>query len=118
MLLSSCTTVERVEKLSEEGAEYSRRDVSVREAAALGNVRAEFVGRRLAAVRALLATAPVVERSASISRFVCERRLSIKGRKALPPAPTEQRTGSRVSQAAGRARLFHEERRGLESVGK
>jgi hypothetical protein len=70
MLLSNCTTVERVEKLSEEGAEYSRICERATAVAALGRDRTEVGERRLVTIRALLAAAPVVHRRASISKFV------------------------------------------------
>ncbi len=69
MLLSNCTTVDRVERLLD-GAEYSRLLVRTTATVALGMVRAEVEGRRLATVRALLATAPAVERIASILKIV------------------------------------------------
>jgi hypothetical protein len=71
-LLKSCTTVDRVEKLFEEGEAYSRRVVRATEAAALGKVQAEATMRRLEAMRVLLATAPAVDRRASILKIVRE----------------------------------------------
>jgi hypothetical protein len=70
MLLSSCTTVDRVEKLSEAGDAYSLRDVRATAVADLVRFRAEDEGSRLAAVRALLTTVPAAERTESISRRV------------------------------------------------
>ncbi len=63
MLLSSCTTVDLVEKLSDDGAEYCRLPVMATAVAAFGRV---LEGTHLAAVRALRATAPAVDRIASI----------------------------------------------------
>jgi hypothetical protein len=106
ILLKSCTTVDRVEKLFEEGEAYSRRVVRATEAAALGKVQAEAAVRRLEAMHALLATAPAVDRRASILRIVWEWSCFVR-RKARLPAPAEQRSNIRRSQA-GRYRLFHE----------
>ena len=89
MLLSSCTTVDRVEKLSE-GAAYCRLEVRVTAVTAFGRLRAELEGTRLAAVTALLAIAPAVERRASISRFLYEWRVLVRDRKVCLPAPKEQ----------------------------
>merc|ERR1711939_1032140 len=71
MLLSNCTTVERVDRLLE-GATA---------AVAFGKVRAALKGRRLAAVRALLATAPAVERMDNISNMGLEWRLKDANRR-------------------------------------
>lgn len=63
MLLNSWTTVDRVEKLSEEFA-YSRLDLRDKATEAFGKALIE--GTRPVIVRALLATAPAVDRTASI----------------------------------------------------
>lgn len=76
MLLSNCTTVDRVDKLLE-GAEYSLLFVRATAAVAFGRVRAAPKGRRLAAVRAFLATAPAVDRIDSILNMGLEGRLRI-----------------------------------------
>tara|TARA_R110002060_G_scaffold43516_5_gene54936 strand:+ start:657 stop:1001 length:345 start_codon:yes stop_codon:yes gene_type:complete len=80
MLLSNCTTVERVDRLLE-GAEYSLLLVRATAAVAFGKVRAALKGRRLAAVRALLATAPAVERMDNISNMGLEWRLKDANRR-------------------------------------
>ena len=90
--------MDRVEKLFE-GAVYSRLAVRAMAVAAFGRVRAVAEGRRLVAVRALLATAPAVERRASILRVVFEWRLIVRVGKALLPALAEQRSDVRRSQA-------------------
>jgi hypothetical protein len=59
--------------------------------ATFGKVRAEVEGRWLAALRALLATAPAVERRASISGIIYEWRFVWRVEEALLPAPAEQR---------------------------
>jgi hypothetical protein len=68
ILLRSCTTVDRVERLSVEGAEYPRLDVRAKDTAAFGIVRTAVDGALPAIVRALLAAAPAVDRRASIMR--------------------------------------------------
>ena len=91
MLLSNWTTVERVEKLSD-GAVYCRLEERVTAVAAFGRVRAEL---RAAVVTVFLATAPAVDRKASILRFVYEWRVFVRDRKGCLPAPEEQRSGVR-----------------------
>ena len=66
-MLSSWTTVDRVEKLSE-GAAYCRLEARVTAVTAFGRVRAELAETWLADVTALLAIAPAEERRVSISR--------------------------------------------------
>lgn len=80
MLLSNCTTVDRVDRLLE-GAEYSLLLVRATAAVAFGKVRAALKGRRLAAVRALLATAPAVERMDNISNMGLEWRFKDANRR-------------------------------------
>jgi hypothetical protein len=93
--------------LSEDEAEYSRLWETAAVAADLGRVRAGLVGSRMAAVRAaLLATAPAVDRRASILRLWEEWRVSSQVVKARPPAPREHRVNSRVSQARTRCYLM------------
>lgn len=88
-MLSNCTTVDRVAKLSE-GAVYCLLEERVTAVTAFGRVRAELEGTRLAAVTALLPTAPAVERRASISRYVYEWRVFARDWKGCLPAPGEQ----------------------------
>jgi hypothetical protein len=99
MLLSNCTTVDRVEKLSDDGAEYSRLWERAAGVAALGRVRAVLIDSRIAVVQALLATTLAVERRDSISSVSESGDWDLTGMKALPPAPVEHRVDIRVSQA-------------------
>lgn len=67
MLLRSCTTVERVEKLSVAGAEYCRLDERATAVVACGrDLTVEEEGNLLVAVRALLATTAALDRSANM----------------------------------------------------
>ena len=95
MLLSSCTTVDRVEKLSE-GAAYCLLELRVTAVTAFGTVRAELAETRAADDAALLATAPAEERIASISGCVYEWTVCARGRKSFLPAPQEQRNEEAV----------------------
>lgn len=72
------------------GAEYSRLLVRAPAVAAFGRDRTDVDGTRRVAVRALLATAPAVERRDSILCMVEGRLVEIEDRKALPPALAEQ----------------------------
>lgn len=59
--------MERVDSGSEEeGAEYDRDEAKATAVEALGSARTQVDGRRLAAVRALRAATPAVDRRASI----------------------------------------------------
>lgn len=89
MLLSNCTTVDLVEMFPG-GAEYCRLLVRATAVAAFGRVRADVDGSRLAAVQALLATAPAVVRRDSILCMVEVGILEFEDRKTLLPAPAEQ----------------------------
>jgi len=112
MLLNSCTTVDRVEKLSEEGAEYPRLLVNATAVAAFGRVRAE--GRRIAARPVLLATAPVVERRANISRFCIRADMIVRDRKSSSSSSYRvTKVMFDLPSGSLRARLLSHERRGI-----
>lgn len=113
MLLSNWTTVDRVEKLSE-GAAYCLLEVSVTAVTAFGRVRAELEWTRLTAVVALLATAPAVDRRASISRYADEWRVFVRGEEF--PQLLKSRDVVFEVQPAALCRLDHERRGTTESL--